>query len=140
MRVILRAVGGPGQGVQFLVRRGQVARVGRTEWADFCVPADPAMSDVHFSVECGPKGCRLRAGFVPHLGQRQSGERDRPPLGRSGDRRRNDVHGASARRRRGAGGCRRAESCLRRASARRRGSPAASPADRRGVLPAPGIE
>lgn len=68
MHVILRAVGGPGQGVQFLVRRGQVARVGRTEWADFCVPADPAMSDVHFSVECGPKGCRLRAlGSSPTL-------------------------------------------------------------------------
>ncbi len=68
MRVILRAVGGPSQGVQFLVRRGQVARVGRTEWADFCVPTDPAMSDVHFSVECGPKGCRLRAlGSSPTL-------------------------------------------------------------------------
>ena len=61
MRVILRAVGGPGEGVQFLVRRGQVARIGRTEWADFSVPGDGAMSDVHFAVECGAQGCRLHA-------------------------------------------------------------------------------
>ncbi|MCU0874129.1 MAG: FHA domain-containing protein [Pirellulaceae bacterium] len=61
MRVILRAVGGPGEGVQFLIRRGQSARIGRTEWADFSVPGDGAMSDVHFAVECGSQGCRLRA-------------------------------------------------------------------------------
>ena len=59
--MFLRGVSGPGRGVQFLVRRGQLARVGRTEWADFSVPADPAMSEVHFSVECGPRDCRLRA-------------------------------------------------------------------------------
>ncbi|MCU0977821.1 MAG: hypothetical protein MUF25_01485, partial [Pirellulaceae bacterium] len=59
--MILRAVGGPGEGVQFLIRRGQSARIGRTEWADFSVPGDGAMSDVHFAVECGSQGCRLRA-------------------------------------------------------------------------------
>lgn len=61
MRVILRAVGGPGEGVQFLIRGGQSARIGRTEWADFSIPDDPAMSDVHFAVECSPQGCRVRA-------------------------------------------------------------------------------
>lgn len=61
MGVILRAVSGPGEGVQFFVRRGQNARIGRTEWADFSVPGDGAMSDVHFAVVCGPRDCRLRA-------------------------------------------------------------------------------
>jgi len=59
MGVILRAVSGPGAGAQVFIRRGQSARVGRTEWADFSFPADDAMSDVHFAVTCSPRGCRL---------------------------------------------------------------------------------
>ncbi len=59
--VILRAVSGPGVGLQFFIRGGQNARIGRTEWADFSVPGDGAMSDVHFAIACGPRGGRLQA-------------------------------------------------------------------------------
>jgi hypothetical protein len=39
---------------------GQVLRVGRTEWADFCVPGDELMGDVHFEIHCDETTCRVR--------------------------------------------------------------------------------
>lgn len=44
-----------------VLREGQVLRVGRTSWADFSVPGDAEMADVHFSVECRGSKCTLRA-------------------------------------------------------------------------------
>lgn len=33
------------------LREGQVLRIGRTQWSDVCLPGDPELSPVHFSVE-----------------------------------------------------------------------------------------
>jgi hypothetical protein len=46
--------------MRVIVRRGQVATVGRTAWADFSVPADAKMADVHFELDVQGQGCQLR--------------------------------------------------------------------------------
>jgi pSer/pThr/pTyr-binding forkhead associated (FHA) protein len=60
MLIALQIMSGPTAGRKAYVRAGQVLQVGRTEWADFAVPHDSAMSDIHFSLECQPAGCQLR--------------------------------------------------------------------------------
>ena len=42
------------------MRSGQVARIGRTEWADFSFPGDADLADVHFAVQCQLSGARVR--------------------------------------------------------------------------------
>ena len=56
MQVILQAIDGPAAGTRFAMRRGQIARIGRTAWADFSVPADAAMAEVHFALEYDAQG------------------------------------------------------------------------------------
>jgi len=41
------------------LRDGEAARVGRTEWAEWAVPADRDMRDIHFSVNCFDGGCLI---------------------------------------------------------------------------------
>ncbi|MCY2986620.1 MAG: hypothetical protein NTY19_01945 [Planctomycetota bacterium] len=60
MHVILQAIAGPASGLQVVVRGGQVAQVGRTNWADFSIPNDPDLGDVHFAVACDQRGGRIR--------------------------------------------------------------------------------
>ncbi|MHC4399967.1 MAG: FHA domain-containing protein [Planctomycetota bacterium] len=60
MRVVLEVVDGPHAGQKILLRQGQVAKIGRTEYADFAFPHDRYMSSVHFAVECGNDGFRVR--------------------------------------------------------------------------------
>ncbi len=60
MQITLEAIGGPSVGMRVVVRRGHVVTVGRTEWADFSLPADAEMSDVHFELDFGDRGCHLR--------------------------------------------------------------------------------
>ena len=60
MQAILQATSGPAAGTKILVRPGQHVQVGRTRWADYSVPDDPALSDVHFAIHCGAQGCRIR--------------------------------------------------------------------------------
>jgi hypothetical protein len=43
-----------------LVRSGQVARIGRTEWADFSFPRDGELAEVHFAVQCQLHGAKVR--------------------------------------------------------------------------------
>lgn len=59
MRATLQLFASQGLGRRFEVRQGQVARFGRTEWADFRIP-DETLADMHFSVECQVNGCVLR--------------------------------------------------------------------------------
>jgi pSer/pThr/pTyr-binding forkhead associated (FHA) protein len=59
VQLILRIVGGPAQGRRIVIRRGQIAQIGRTEWADFSVGRDQTMADIHFSVEWTPAGFRV---------------------------------------------------------------------------------
>lgn len=60
MQLTLQITTGPHTGRKVLLRSGQVARVGRTEWADFSFPRDTDLADVHFAVQCQLSGARLR--------------------------------------------------------------------------------
>jgi len=59
VQVILTVTKGPGTGRLFAIRRGQLMQVGSTSWADFSVPDDKEMADVHFKVEYDMQGCRV---------------------------------------------------------------------------------
>ena len=61
MQVILEAVEGPAVGTRLLVRQGQIVRVGRTEWADYSLPADEELSEIHFELDFAAEGCCLRS-------------------------------------------------------------------------------
>lgn len=52
MNVLVRVLSGPDTGRTIPLRSGQVARFGRTEWADFGFPADAMLGDVHFELRC----------------------------------------------------------------------------------------
>jgi hypothetical protein len=60
VQVLLRVTDGPAAGQRFRLRQGQVARIGRTAWADFSLPADAQLADVHFALQCQPSACLLR--------------------------------------------------------------------------------
>src|SRR5262245_43868022 len=60
MQLSLQITTGPHAGRKVLVRSGQIARIGRTEWADFSFPRDADLADVHFAVQCQLHGAKLR--------------------------------------------------------------------------------
>ena len=51
MQATLQILAGPESGRKIHLTSGLVARFGRTEWSDFAFPYDPALADVHFSIE-----------------------------------------------------------------------------------------
>ncbi len=59
MRIILAVTGGPSDGTKIVVGHGQTAQVGRTKWADYSIPGDPSMAEIHFAVLCDANGCRV---------------------------------------------------------------------------------
>lgn len=59
MAVILEVKAGPFAQKRAAVMNGQTVTVGRTTRANFAVHHDTFMSGLHFSVECGAKGCVL---------------------------------------------------------------------------------
>src|SRR5262245_18592872 len=60
MQLTLQITAGPHAGRKVLLRSGQVARIGRTEWADFSFPQDAELADVHFAVQCQLYGAKVR--------------------------------------------------------------------------------
>src|SRR5262245_66298263 len=60
MQLTLQITAGPHAGRKVLLRSGQVARIGRTEWADFSFPRDAELADVHFAVQCQLSAARIR--------------------------------------------------------------------------------
>lgn len=60
MLLTLEITGGPHAGEKIRVRTGQVARIGRTAWADFSLGKDSALADVQFAVDCRAGGVQLR--------------------------------------------------------------------------------
>ena len=60
MQLTLQITAGPHAGRKVLLRSGQVARIGRTEWADFSFPQDAELADVHFAVQCQLHGAKVR--------------------------------------------------------------------------------
>jgi hypothetical protein len=61
MQLLLKVTAGPHTGQKVLLRSGQVARVGRTEWADFSFPRDGQLADVHFAVRCDLNSAQVRS-------------------------------------------------------------------------------
>ena len=60
MYVTLTVVAGEATGKQLMLRSGQLASVGSTDWSDFRIGGDPALADRHFELACEPAGCRCR--------------------------------------------------------------------------------
>jgi len=60
MHVWLQVSGGQAIGQKFHLRRGQLARFGNSNWADFSFPDDPAMEEIQFEVRVDSSGPRLR--------------------------------------------------------------------------------
>lgn len=60
MHVWLQVSGGQAIGQKFHLRRGQLARFGNSNWADFSFPDDPAMEEIQFEVRVDQAGPRLR--------------------------------------------------------------------------------
>ncbi|MEN1678608.1 MAG: FHA domain-containing protein [Planctomycetota bacterium] len=61
MLVLLEAISGPSAGRRVQLRTDQVLKVGSSGWADFSIPEDDALIDVHFEVHCLATGCTIRA-------------------------------------------------------------------------------
>jgi hypothetical protein len=60
MELYVEIKSGPQAGKRLPLRPGKVIQVGRTGWADLSFPRDSTMSAMHFAIECGSTGCRLR--------------------------------------------------------------------------------
>lgn len=60
MFVTLQITSGPLAGRKAHLRAGQTLKVGRTEWADFSVPADQQMAEIHFALACHAGACTIR--------------------------------------------------------------------------------
>lgn len=60
MSVTLNIISGPSIGRRIFIRRGQIAKVGRTERADFSIPGDSDMVEVHFAIETVGPRCLIR--------------------------------------------------------------------------------
>jgi hypothetical protein len=60
MRCILSIDAGPSAGEALCLRGEDVVQIGRTLWADHCIPDDPHLSRVHFVVESEREKLRIR--------------------------------------------------------------------------------
>lgn len=56
MRIALNVRSGPSVGRRLLLRSGQGAKFGRSEWSDFAFPEDTSMSEQHFQINCDEMG------------------------------------------------------------------------------------
>lgn len=54
MRVAITVTSGPSTGQRFVLRSGQLASVGRSDWNDFAIPEDDRMDDSPFVIRCEP--------------------------------------------------------------------------------------
>ena len=61
MRIAIRVRNGQAAGRRIVLRGGQIARFGRTDWSDFAFPSDELMAEVHFAIQCTADVCTLKA-------------------------------------------------------------------------------
>ncbi len=61
MRIAIIAKSGPATGRRIVLRGGQIARVGRTDWADFSLPEDLDLADIHFALHCNDNTAMIQA-------------------------------------------------------------------------------
>jgi predicted component of type VI protein secretion system len=60
MLVVLQATSNDSRGKRLQLRANQIAKVGRSEWADFSFSDDDTMSDIQFEVRLTSEGCVVR--------------------------------------------------------------------------------
>jgi len=60
MPVTLHVIKGPSAGRKFHVARGQIAKFGRTEWADIPFPTEVGMADIHFTIHDDGRHCVIK--------------------------------------------------------------------------------
>jgi predicted component of type VI protein secretion system len=60
MPVTLHVTNGPSTARKIYVARGQILKIGRTEWADVSFPNDGTMADVHFEIHATGPACLIR--------------------------------------------------------------------------------
>ncbi len=61
MRVAIVVRSGPAAGRRIQLKAGQLAKFGRSNWADFAFSDDAAMADVHFEIRCDTQACHIAA-------------------------------------------------------------------------------
>ena len=66
MRIAIIAISGPAAGRRIVLRGGQIARVGRTDWADFALPEDVDLADIHFVVHCDSNTAMIKSLAPDH--------------------------------------------------------------------------
>ncbi len=72
MRATLFITVGAYAGRKIVLRDGEIAQFGRTEWSDYSFPADSAMADRHFRIQCAPRQCLIQ-DLQSHSGTRVDG-------------------------------------------------------------------
>ncbi|HEY5315762.1 MAG TPA: FHA domain-containing protein [Pirellulales bacterium] len=63
--MLVYVINGSLAGRKIFLASGQIARFGRTEWADYAFPQDPLMAPVHFSIRRASDGCHLTGLATP---------------------------------------------------------------------------
>ncbi len=84
MFVTLQITSGPLSGRKAHLRAGQTLKVGRTEWADFSVPPDAKMAEVHFALVCHAGACTVR-DLSPAAGLTVNGDKVSEAVVHGGD-------------------------------------------------------
>ena len=72
MRATLFITVGAYAGRKIVLRDGEIAQFGRTEWSDYSFPGDSAMADRHFRIQCAPRQCLIQ-DLQSHSGTRVDG-------------------------------------------------------------------
>lgn len=84
MRIAIIAKSGPATGRRIVLRGGQIARVGRTDSADFALPEDMKLADSHFVVHCNENNAMFQALAQEHKTKINGSEVDQAEI-RHGD-------------------------------------------------------
>jgi Inner membrane component of T3SS, cytoplasmic domain len=61
MRIAIIAKSGPAAGRRIVLRGGQIARVGKADWADFALPEDLELADCHFTLQCNENSAMIKS-------------------------------------------------------------------------------
>ena len=85
MRAILQVLSGFNAGRKIWIRAGQFAEIGRADGVALSIPQDPAMSRIHFTLECDYKNCRIRDQNSSH-GTFVNGDQVEEAIVRDGDK------------------------------------------------------
>ncbi len=66
MRVAIVVCSGPATGRRIQLKASQLAKFGRSNWADFAFPEDSALADIHFEIQCDSTSCTIASLAKEH--------------------------------------------------------------------------